>query len=244
MQINKYEHISKYYEMCLPGFWLPFKKLFESKIKNKKYNLIDLGCGTGDALFYLEKYIIEYKGIDHSPDMIKNAKLKFPSFEFIVGDILEFNSENKSAYDIALSAADTVNHLLDKSSWQLFFNNAYNYLNKDGIFIFDICTINDHKNNWVNYVDVIEDHDYTWIRKCEYNPTDSIAKTHNYIYILDESTRYYKKFYDVINQVSFEITEVIQMLQDSKFNEIAVYDMHFGTKVDNNTSVATFFCKK
>ena len=203
-----------------------------------------MGCGTGDALFYLEKYINTYKGIDHSPEMIKLAKMKFPLFDFSVGDILDFNSENNSSYDIALSAADTVNHLLDKSSWQIFFNNAYNYLNKDGIFIFDICTINDHKNNWVDYIDVIEDQEITWIRKCEYNTSDKIAKTHNYFFILDKSTNYYEKFYDVINQISFEITDVVEMLRNSKFMEISVYDMHFGTEVNNNTSVATFFCRK
>ena len=41
-----------------------------------------------------------------------------------------------------------------------------------------------------------------------------------------------------------EIEEVIQMLLENGFSEINVFDLHSSMEVDNNTSVATFFCKK
>jgi len=244
MQINKYEHISKFYEICLPGFWNPFKLLFKSKIPQSKYNLIDLGCGTGDALHYLEEYIQNYKGVDHSTDMIEIAISKYPSNDFIVGNILDFKDVNNTKYDIVLSAADTVNHLLDKSSWILFFNNAYDLLEKNGVFIFDMCTVHDHSNNWVNYTDVIDQPNFTWIRKCSYSIENKLATTHNLFFILENTSNFYKKEYDVINQISFEVEDVILMLKDNKYSDISVYDLHFGNQINEKTSVATFFCKK
>lgn len=244
MQVNKYEHISKFYEMCLPGFWTPFKQLFEAKMPNLKFNLVDLGCGTGDAVHYLEDYIHFYKGVDHSPDMIEIAKHKFPSKDFVVGDILDYKDDNNIKYNIVLSAADTINHLLDKSYWDTFFDNAFDLLDMNGVFIFDMCTVNDHKNNWINYVDVIEQPDYTWIRKCSFNYENKLATTHNYFYILNTSNNLYSKEYDVINQISIETDEVIEMLKKHNFSNISVYDLHSGKEVDDQTSVATFFCRK
>jgi|LauGreDrversion4_2_1035121.scaffolds.fasta_scaffold157738_2 SAM-dependent methyltransferase len=243
MYINKYEHISKFYEVCLPGFWLPFKRLFESNIdKGKQYRLIDLGCGTGDALEYLNEYILHYIGVDHSQGMLDIGKQKFKNYDFIQGDITNFVEPNSKKYDIVLSAADTVNHLLDKELWDRFFKTAFRLLEDDGILIFDVCTVNDHKNNWVNYVEIIENDNFTWIRKGEYDADSKIANTHNYFYSLAGDQNYYKKEYDLIRQISFEIEEIIQMLRRNNFTDISVYDLHTGLPVDFKTSVATFFC--
>jgi hypothetical protein len=107
-----------------------------------------------------------------------------------------------------------------------------------------MCTVNDHKNNWINYVDVIEQPDYTWIRKCSFNYENKLATTHNYFYILNTSNNLYSKEYDVINQISIETDEVIEMLKKHNFSNISVYDLHSGKEVDDQTSVATFFCRK
>lgn len=241
---NKYEKIAEFYEICLPDFWIPFTKLLEKKIPNTKYNLLDLGCGTGDAVKYLRKYINLYLGVDHSNEMLEIAKKKYPDFEFIKGDILEYNNFNNLKYDIVLSAFDTINHLLDKLYWEKLFSNAYSFLELNGVFIFDICTVNDHKNNWKNYVDVIEENTFTWIKKGKYYNETKLATIQSFFYILNSDTNLYRKEYDVVNQVSFEIEEVIEMLTKQNFSDISVYDLHFGGEVSYQTSVATFFCKK
>ncbi len=61
---------------------------------------------------------------------------------------------------------------------------------------------------------------------------------------MNSDTNLYRKEYDVVNQVSFEIEEVIEMLTKQNFSDISVYDLHFGGEVSDQTSVATFFCKK
>jgi trans-aconitate methyltransferase len=241
---NKYENIAEFYQICLPDFWIPFTKLLEKKIPNIKYNLLDLGCGTGDAVKYLENYINLYLGIDHSNEMLEIAKKKYPNFEFIKGDIVEYNNTLNIKYDIVLAAFDTMNHLLDKLYWEKLFSNAYSFLETNGFFIFDICTANDHKNNWKNYVDVIEKNSFTWIRKGNYCNETNLATIQSFFYILNPSNKLYRKEYDVINQISFEVEEVIEMLTKQNFSDISVYDLHFGGEVNDQTSVATFFCKK
>ena len=241
---NNYKNIAKFYEICLPDFWLPFTRLLKTKIPDSKYNIIDLGCGTGDAIKYLESYINKYIGIDHSNEMLEIAKKKYPNFEFKKANIEEYLDPLNSQYDLVLTAFDTINHLLEKSNWERLFANAYNLLALNGYFIFDICTVNDHKNNWKNYVDIIERDTFTWIKNGKYNSEKNIATTENIFYIFNPITNLYTKEYDQITQISFEIEVVIEMLRKYKFSDISVYDLHSGSEVNYQTSVATFFCKK
>ena len=47
---------------------------------------------------------------------------------------------------------------------------------------------------------------------------NKLATTHNYFYILNTSNNLYSKEYDVINQISIETDEVIEMLKKHNFS--------------------------
>jgi SAM-dependent methyltransferase len=241
---NKYEKLSKFYELCIPDFWIPFKKLFESNIPIGKYKILDLGCGTGVAFNYLEKYISTYKGVDHSLEMLNIARNNFPFLDFLEKDITEYDESLKNKYDIVLCAFDTINHILEKEDWLKIFNCSFNMLDKNGFFIFDICTTNDHQYNWFNYIDYQDKDNFGWLKIGNYNHTNHLAKTKNSFFIFDKETNLYQKETDIITQISFPINEIISMLNNANFHNITVYDLHFGTEVDENTSVASFFVKK
>lgn len=72
-------------------------------------NILDIGCGTGNAIQLLEKCNnFKYTGIDISDKMIDYAKKNNSSSEnlnFIVGDFLEIASELGNDYDHVICAA-------------------------------------------------------------------------------------------------------------------------------------------
>jgi len=57
--------------------------------------ILDLGCGSGQLTFEIDKLARETIGIDKSVAMIIDAKSKFPSIEFQVADASNFNFEEK-----------------------------------------------------------------------------------------------------------------------------------------------------
>jgi len=66
-------------------------------IKNKtsattKSVILDVGCGTGHHVDKLAQYDLNVIGIDKSPSMIAKAKYNYPSYNFILGDVLDFSS--------------------------------------------------------------------------------------------------------------------------------------------------------
>ena len=62
----------------------------------------DLGCGTGTLTRLLvdEGYVVD--GLDFSPEMIRRARAKVPTAEFVVGDAAAPSLE-RGAYDVVLS---------------------------------------------------------------------------------------------------------------------------------------------
>ncbi|GAA0136654.1 class I SAM-dependent methyltransferase [Paenibacillus sp. YSY-4.3] len=55
--------------------------------------VLDLGCGTGDLSFEIQKTGAYVLGMDYSSAMIEQARRKYPCFDFIVGNAAEFSLE-------------------------------------------------------------------------------------------------------------------------------------------------------
>ncbi|MFD3260458.1 trans-aconitate 2-methyltransferase [Paenibacillus lentus] len=53
--------------------------------------ILDLGCGTGDLSFEIQKAGAHVLGMDYSSSMIEQAKQKYPHSDFIVGNAADFS---------------------------------------------------------------------------------------------------------------------------------------------------------
>jgi len=71
--------------------------------------ILDLGCGNGRLIKALEKYEIEYCGLDISEELVKNARKSFPLEKFVVSNLLK-TPFPKESYDAVISIA-TLHHL-------------------------------------------------------------------------------------------------------------------------------------
>ena len=77
---SKYEFVSRYGE-----------ELLSLLNTGQKERVLDLGCGTGDLTNLIDRDAGEVIGLDKSPDMIKNARHKYPNLEFVQGDAANFD---------------------------------------------------------------------------------------------------------------------------------------------------------
>ncbi len=85
--------------------------------KNKDAKILDLGCGMGHFLYFLEKEgYNNYLGIDISPENIKFCKDK--GFNVVQDDILEFLMENQKADVFILN--DIIEHFSIDDAIKLF----------------------------------------------------------------------------------------------------------------------------
>ena len=121
--------------------------------------VLDLGCGTGNITIPLAECGFDMIGVDISEEMLYIASEKARAAQldkrilFLNQDMTEF--ELYGTVDAAVCALDGVNYLTEDGDLDRLFSLMHNYLNPNGLFIFDINTR--HK-----LCDILGDNTYTY----------------------------------------------------------------------------------
>ena len=116
-----------------------YEKIFE-KFGIKPKLVLDLACGTGNITLPMAKKGYDMIGVDLSEEMLGIAadKAREDNLDVLLlnQDMTEF--ELYGTVDAAVCALDGVNYLTEDGDVQKLMLLIKNYLNPDGIFIFDI----------------------------------------------------------------------------------------------------------
>lgn len=135
-----------------------YKRLFTA-FGCKPELVLDLGCGTGNITIPLAECGFDMIGVDISEEMLYIASEKARAAHldkrilFLNQDMTEF--ELYGTVDAAVCALDGVNYLIVDGDLDRLFSLMHNYLNPNGLFIFDINTR--HK-----LCDILGDNTYTY----------------------------------------------------------------------------------
>ncbi len=129
------EKVKKDYDLIASEFsetrsfpWEEFK-IFE-KFYNKKFDVLDLGCGNGRLLTFLRKKgYRSYLGVDQSTGLLKYAKENWNDEDFMEADIskkIEFNRKFDAIFLVASF------HHIPPQDQKKVLEYCKSYLNKGG----------------------------------------------------------------------------------------------------------------
>ncbi|MBI5079274.1 methyltransferase domain-containing protein [Candidatus Wolfebacteria bacterium] len=111
-----------------------FKSYFGKFLpENKEANIVDLGCGNGDLVFWLQK--IGFKnvsGVDYGKEQIELAK-KFGVKNVVQADLKEFLKSKKEIFDVVFMR-DVLEHF-NKEEILEVMDLVFQSLEKGGIFV-------------------------------------------------------------------------------------------------------------
>ena len=124
--------------------WADFiEKIIERNYeKGKPELLLDLGCGTGRMTVELAKRGYDMTGVDYSVEMLDAARARAAEagldgkILWLCQDIRAF--ELYGTVDVTVSCLDTLNHLTTPADLRCCFSLVHNYLDPDGLFMFDV----------------------------------------------------------------------------------------------------------
>lgn len=116
-----------------------YEKIF-NKYDLKPNLVLDLACGTGNITIPLSSRGYDVIGVDLSEEMLdiaaEKAREKSLDILFLNQDMTEF--ELYGTVDAIVCSLDGVNYLTEDGDVEKLFALVKNYLNPNGIFIFDI----------------------------------------------------------------------------------------------------------
>lgn len=187
--------------------------------------LLDLACGTGSLSLEFAKKGFEVIGTDLSEEMLSVAQNKmYESKErvlFLCQDMRELNLYG--TIDCAVCALDSLNHITDENDLKTVFNKVSLFMNRGGIFIFDVNTLYKHreilKNNTFVY-DLDEVYCVWQNNLLEDNATVKISL--DLFFNTDDGA--YERFSEDFSEKAYTPELIEEIIEETGFTLINKYD--------------------
>lgn len=199
----------------------------------KKFNctpklMAELGCGTGTLTTLFSKKGIDMIGIDISPDMLSVAKEKaihnHLDILYLLQDMREF--ELYGTVDCIISLCDSLNYILDEEGLLNTFKWVNNYLNPEGLFIFDVNTLYKYKcilgNN--TFADNYEESSFIWDNY--YNEEKCINEYQLTLFIKQPESCLFNKYEEFHYERMYSIETIMNLLNKAGMELLGLYDAY------------------
>ncbi len=184
--------------------------------------VLDLGCGTGSLTMLLKEAGYDMIGVDGSPEMLMKAREKYQGTDilYLCQDMEEL--ELYGTVGAAVSVCDCLNYLLEDRQLKHVFSLVHNYLDPDGLFIFDMNT--PHKYETMGDAVIGENRpDGSFLWENTYDPDSRINEYAVTFYTL-ETENLYRRFEEFHYQKAYPAKAVTAWLKEAGFEVLGVYD--------------------
>ena len=134
-----------------------FEKSFEKYLPERPELVLDLACGTGRMTRELSSRGYDMIGVDGSADMLSEAYSQNEEGKilYLLQDMRSF--ELYGTVGAVVCCLDSLNYLLDEGDLRRTFAGVHNYLDPDGLFIFDMNTPYKFENVYGDNAYILED---------------------------------------------------------------------------------------
>ncbi len=204
--------------------WLEFTEYIIKKYNKSVQHIADLGCGTGEITKRLAMNGYQVTGVDYSSDMLTFAEQKCSNegltVQWLNQDLKEL--QGLKDLDAAISYCDVINYITEEEDLTDVFQRVADSLKEDGLFIFDVHSVYQVENNYVNqsFADVMEDASYIWF--CHQGDVPG-EMYHELTFFQSQEHNTYTRFDEMHHQRTYTPNFYINLLQRTGFKNIKVY---------------------
>lgn len=214
------------------------------KLNHQTGYTLDLACGTGTLTVELKKRGLDVYGVDSSFEMLAEAKQKASDENL---DIL-FLCQKMQTLDLfgtintCVCTLDSINHLQGKAQVQKAFDKVSLFMEKDGLFIFDVNTLYKHKEVLGNNTFVYDTDKVYCVWQNTFEDSDN-SVTIELDFFIPEGELFFRSS-ESFKEFAYSLENISEMLDISGFDVVGIYsDMTFDYPSDD-TQRATFVARK
>lgn len=209
--------------------------------------VLELGCGTGSMTELLAEKGYDMIGVDNSEDMLEIAMEKRiesgHDILYLQQDMQEF--ELYGTVKAVVSVCDSVNYITEKTELEEVFRLVNNYLDPQGIFIFDFNTEYKYREILGNQV-IAEDRDEcSFIWENYYDRASMINEYELTLFVQeDEEESLYRKYQESHYQKAYTLREIRTLIENSGLKFVAAYDAYTKKAPMNNSERITVIARE
>lgn len=184
--------------------------------------VLELGCGTGKLMTLLGKAGFDMIGVDNSVEMLQIAREKTSQdFLYLLQDMREF--ELYGTVKAVISVCDSVNYITKKEELRKVFQLVNNYLDPEGLFIFDFNTEYKYRELIGETVIAEDREDVSFIWFNEYDEESHLNDIDLKVFVQEEGN-IYRKFQEEHIQRGYTLDEIKQLLEESGLIFLEAYE--------------------
>lgn len=187
--------------------------------------LLDLGCGTGTMTALLAEAGYDMIGVDGSEEMLELAMEKQADILYLCQDMREF--ELYGTVRAAVSVCDSLNYILEEEELLQVFRLVHNYLDPDGLFLFDLNTIYKYEALLAENTIAENREEGSFIWENYYDREERLNEYDLTIYARREDGSY-ERFEETHYQRAYETGRVLELLREAGLEPLWVRDADNG----------------
>ena len=252
MSRSAYTSLAAVYDILNSGVdysaWVDYiERQFGAFAKAKPSSVLDLACGTGAMTVELARRGYDMTGVDLSSEMLAVAERKCSAERFahkvllVRQDMSEL--ELYGTVDAAICCLDSLNYLTDTGALSRALSHVHNYLNPDGLFIFDMNAPAKFERVYGDNSYVLEDEGLLCAWQNDYNPKSRLCDFYLSIFREEPDGRW-GRFDETQRERCYSLRTVKKLLSDSGFELLALQGGFDGEAVDADTERWFFTARK
>lgn len=224
--MGSYENFARVYDELMDNVpyeeWAQFILNLLQDRKITEGLVLELGCGTGKLMTLLGKVGFDMIGVDNSVEMLQIAKEKTSQdFLYLLQDMREF--ELYGTVKAVISVCDSVNYITKKEELRKVFQLVNNYLDPEGLFIFDFNTEYKYRELIGETVIAEDREDVSFIWFNEYDEESHLNDIDLKVFVQEEGN-IYRKFQEEHIQRGYTLDEIKQLLEESGLIFLEAYE--------------------
>ena len=246
--MSKYGKFAKVYDDLMVDFdykeWFKYIEDIFNKYNKNIDKVLEMACGTGNLSQYLAKSRYDLTCFDISDDMLSHAyeKLrKYKNVDIMKQNMISFDI-NKS-FDAVVSICDSINYIIKDKDLEETFQNVYDHLEEDGIFVFDINSHFKLKHIIGNNTFVEDNEEVFYVWENFYDDEEDICEFYlTFFFKKDEIN--YERFDEEHIERAYKVSEILEILKEVGFKDVDIYDGFSFDPVKDDTERINFVAIK
>ena len=190
--------------------------------------VLDLGCGTGSLTEILATKGYDMIGADGSAEMLEIAMEKKAQsghdISYLLQDMREF--ELYGTVRAVVSVCDCVNYITDEKELEQVFRLVNNYLDPEGIFIFDFNTEYKYKEILGEQTIAEDREDCSFIWDNYYYEDESMNEYELTLFIKEQDSNLYRKYQEMHYQKAYTLDAMRELVEWSGLEFVTAYDAY------------------